>query len=142
MSAMQAVSLTTEQERALAEQGVMTVYLFGSFAQGIATERSDIDFAVLMRDAAQVKPEKDILPIYQVLYRILSDVVPGARTVDIVFLQNGVSLELQGNVVRHGKLLMDLEPLKRGAYEEQVMMRAADFAPILRIMDKAILERI
>ena len=139
---MEPIQLTTEERERLRENGVMTVYLFGSHAQGIATQNSDIDFGILLHDSSLVKPGKDILPLYQEMYRILSDVHPTSEIVDIVFLQSGVSLELQANVVRHGKLLMDEVPMKRAAYEEQVMLRSADFAPLLRMMDEAILERI
>lgn len=138
------ITLTTQQKDELRKIGISAVYLFGSHAQGTASAGSDLDLAVLFSVSARVKPGANTLPLYEKLYDTFSDSLPGDRDtpMDIVFLQSGVSLELQANVVRNGKLLLDDEPLKRGQYEEQVMIRAADFSPILRMMDNAILERI
>lgn len=138
------IQLNPDQKKELRKSGVMTVYLFGSHAQGTASPSSDVDIAVLLAESLQVKPGTNILPLYQKLFDVFSEYVPSDHDtpIDIVFLQSGVSLELQANVIRFGKLLLDDDPRKRADYEEQVMIRAADFAPILHLMDKAILERI
>lgn len=125
--------------------GVSSLYLFGSRAQGIARPNSDYDFAVLLHDASVVKPGKNTLPLYQKFYDLLTDVIPtgsGNLIVDIIFLQSGVSLELQANVVKYGVVLFDEAPRARLDYEQQVMMRIADLRPIIDMMDQAILQRI
>lgn len=142
---MSEISVTQQQKSRLRELGVSSLYLFGSHAQGVAGAASDFDFAVLMQDSSRVHPYADVMPLYQSLYDILTSVLPGVSidpVVDIVFLQGGVSLELQANVVKHGRLLFDEDPSVRADYEAQVMMRMADLSPIIQAMDKAILQRL
>lgn len=142
---MQKIPFTKRDEDSLRKSGVMTVYLFGSRAEGLENELSDYDFAFLLTDSSLVKPGKDVLPLYQKLYEFLSPLCThGAKSdvIDIVFLQSGVSLELQANVVKNGKILFDDNPQKRADYEAQVMMRMADMQPIIRVMDDNIINRI
>lgn len=138
--------LTKTDQQKLKKLGVSTLYLFGSHAQGTSGPTSDLDFAILLHDSLRVKPGNDTLPLYQKLYDFLSDFIPPGRneptTIDIVFLQSGVSLELQANVVKYGKILFDDDPRQRADYEAQVMNRMADLRPLLNIMSQAILERI
>ena len=123
----------------------MAVYLFGSRADGLENELSDYDFSFMMADSSLVKPGKDVLPLYQKLYEFLDPLCPRSSkndVIDIIFLQSGVSMELQANVVMHGKLLFDDVPQQRADYESQVMMRAADLEPIIKTMDQIIINRI
>lgn len=138
--------LTKKQQEHLRKLGVSTLYVFGSHAQGVAGPLSDYDFAVLLEDPTCVKFGVDKMDLYNALYDILTELIPSGRSepavVDIVFLQSGVSLELQANVVKHGQALFDENPRGRADYEAQVMTRMADMRPIMNMIDKAILERI
>lgn len=141
-----AIRLKKTDKNRLRELGVSTLYLFGSHAQDTAGPLSDIDVAVLLHDPVRVKPGISTMPLYLKLYNLLSDLIPpGAAeptTIDIVLLQSGVSLELQANVVKYGKVLLDDDPRSRADYEAQVMMRMADMRPFLHMMSQATLERI
>lgn len=142
---MQQIEFKDYGKSKLRTLGVVSLYLFGSHAEGVATEKSDYDFAVLMSDASLVKPGRSTQELYQQLYESLAPIClkdVANQVVDIIFLQSGVSLELQANVVEFGKLLLDDDPELRANYEEQVMLRMADIRPILDEMDKTILERI
>lgn len=142
---MEELKFSFDEEAKLLELDVIAVYLFGSRAEGLQREGSDYDFAFLLKDGSPVKPGKNFQNLYQEIYEILvakcfKDL--GKGLVDIVFLQSGVSLELQANVVKHGKLLLDQDPEKRVDFEEQVMMRIADLRPIINQMDEDIIARI
>src|SRR3989344_4990019 len=63
------------------------------------------------------------------------------RTMDIVFLQRA-SLELQFDVIRHGKVLFESSSDVRMNFEERVATLYRDFKPILKQFNNAILERI
>lgn len=142
---MESLTITKKEQEKLRGFDVCTVYLFGSRAEGIPTELSDYDFGILLNDSLRVKPGHDTTELYQKLFDFLSPLCPRTAkndVIDIVFLQSGVSLELQANVVSHGKIIFDENPELRAKYEEQVMIRMADIKPILDIMDRAILARI
>lgn len=137
------ISGTLQHE--LEKIGVCALYLFGSRAEGTDGPLSDYDFAVLFRDSLLVKPGRKIDFLYQSLYSLLSDISPRTTkndVIDIVFLQNGVSLELQAHVVKNGIILFENDADFRADYESQVMIRMADFRPILDIMDQSILSRL
>ena len=128
----------------LKDIGINTIYLFGSRATGKETALSDYDFAILMKNSQTVKPDKSTSTLYQKIYEILSDYCPRTiqnDVIDIVFLQSGVSLELQAHVVKYGKIIFEENPELRAKYEEQVMIRMADMKPILDEMDAAIINR-
>ncbi|OGQ44559.1 MAG: hypothetical protein A3H42_06175 [Deltaproteobacteria bacterium RIFCSPLOWO2_02_FULL_46_8] len=135
------ISLSGKQRQRLRDLGVVTLYLFGSRAQGVAGSLSDYDYGVL----TSTKGHKSGDDLYMALYDFLSPISPRTLkndVIDIVFLQSGVSLELQANVVEHGVVLFDDDPDLRAEYEAQVMMRMADIRPMLQGIDQAILQRI
>lgn len=139
------INLQDDDKNALRKLGVAALYLFGSRAAGVEGPLSDYDFGILLKDSSLVKPGNDTQKLYQALYDFLSPLCPRTLendVIDIIFLQSGVSLELQAHIVRDGKVLFDENPILRADYEAQVMMRMADFQPILNIFDQAILDRI
>ena len=139
------IEFFAEDKNKLRSLGVTTLYLFGSRAQGVAGPLSDYDYAVLLREPSALKDYRAKGNLYDAIYDLLSPVSPRTLkndVIDIVFLQSGVSLELQANVVRHSIVIFDDDPDSRADYEAQVMVRFADFKPVLNQIDHAILERI
>ena len=127
--------------------GVDIIYLFGSHAQGEAHKKSDVDIGVVFQQPAKYKNN---LRAYHQLYDILVEVLPKkylkerilarAHEFDLVFLQFA-PLELQFNAVSKGKVLFAVNPQKE-AYRQQVCQRYIDLSYLLRIRQKAVLERI
>jgi len=127
-----------EKER-LKKLGVNTFYLFGSRAQGIGSEKSDYDVAVLFFDTAELKTNKE--QAYQELYELLADKFQTKKNIDIVFLHNA-SGQLRYHVVNEGVVLYDANPEIRGQFEERVIMEHADFEKFRTLFEKSIMERV
>ena len=119
---------------------VEIVYLFGSYAEGTYTLRSDIDLGIVFGDFEVVNGNSFL--IYDEIYRILYDVFPGNQEkMDIVLLERA-SLELQFDAITHGKVVYGASSDLRLEYEERVLSLYADFYPILEEANQAVLERI
>ena len=126
------------------ELGVATVYLFGSRAQGSAGPLSDYDFAILMNKGEKMPRVGMVSPLYYTLYDILSPFCPREfpyDILDIIFLEKA-PLELQLHVIRHGKVIFDANQKLRANFEESVMFKTADFAPLRHLMHAALLARL
>ena len=121
--------------------GVEVVYLFGSQAEGVAGKASDIDIGIVLKNP--IPKQKPATDLYNALFHILHDCfdMSNFRTMDIVFLQRA-SLELQFDVIRHGKVLFESSSDVRMNFEERVATLYRDFKPILKQFNNAILERI
>lgn len=130
-----------EQQQQLKDLDVGIVYLFGSHAEGLMGPMSDVDVAVVFRDPKVAKG--DTTEIYGKLYDLFADVfdLSGFKDMDIVFLERA-GLELKRDVITHGKVLFEISPEFRFDFEERTMLLAADFQPILKEFDRAVLERI
>jgi predicted nucleotidyltransferase len=127
-------------EQKLQELGVLAVYLFGSQAEGMEGNLSDVDIAVLFEDPRRASG--NVNDLYAKLYDILTDAIDlaGVEGLDIVLLERA-PLELQFNVVAHGKVLFSASDRERLAYEDRVTMLHADFKPVQEVFDKEILSR-
>ena len=79
------------------EDRVLVAYLFGSYARGIQTTKSDIDIAVLLSETP-----KKMLEYYLHLVNETSQVLGGE--VDLVILNTAPPL-LRQQTIRHGKLV-------------------------------------
>lgn len=107
-------SVSDSQNRLIVEHlqravdGVVAVYLFGSIAQGVATESSDLDVAVLAR--ARLSPELRF-DVQEELATLLE------RDVDLVDLA-GASTVMTMQVISRGQLLYDDESGSRGQFED------------------------
>ncbi len=121
----------------LKKLGVVLVYLFGSVAEQLDQPDSDLDLAVLMN--AKSAP-RNTLDLYADLYDIFTQAFP-EKKLDIVFLQRA-PLELRFDVISHGQVLFESDQQLRLNFEEQTMRQYADFKPILRNIDQAILNRV
>ena len=136
--------IPSSAQKELKRLGVGCITLFGSRAQGIETPLSDYDFAVLMNNPSAEPRHSLLSPLYEALYRILSPLCPRQfpnDIVDIVFFRR-VPLELQTHIIRHGRVILDFNPDLRADEEARIMLKAADFAPLKRMMREALLARL
>lgn len=129
--------LPEETQKKFYELGVSTVYLFGSRAQELETPLSDYDFGILLAPGT-----KRSLELYNQLFAIFDPLCPRGHendVIDIVFLDDVVSLELRMHIVRYGRVLFDTDSKARVRFEEQTMFRYCDYRPLLDMFDRAIL---
>ena len=144
---MEKFAFTTEEKSALEAEGIEAVILFGSFAQGLAGDLSDVDVGILLRDPRVLNDRRRRNALYDALYDICSSLV--GRTlkrlsnIDIVFLQDEiVNLQLKYHVSSRGVPLYERDARAFADFRENVMERYADFAPVRRMFHEAILARI
>ncbi len=113
-------------------QGIPSIrfaYLFGSLARGTALPFSDVDIAVYVDEFA------DVVTMRLDLYERLVDCL-GSDRVDVVVL-NTAPLTLKARVVRCNRILVDLYPSDRHAFESLVLREYYDFSRV----EEAILRR-
>jgi predicted nucleotidyltransferase len=119
---------------------VQAVYLFGSRAAGSATEKSDYDYAVLLKTPGHKKGDS----LYQEIYEHFSACSPRSLAndvIDIVFLREA-GLELRFHVISLGIVIWEADPEGRLEFEVQTELLYCDYRPILEQMDKDILEAV
>ena len=121
-----------EEVTRLTQLGVHALFLFGSQAQNVDTEKSDVDVAVMGKKNKEV---------YDVLYDLLSGKVDRLVDIDIVFLFEA-PMELLSHVATYGIVLYQDTPTRFADFREQVMNTSADFAPLRKIFQQATLARI
>ena len=136
--------ITSTIKDALKQAGVNTLYLFGSRTQNKHTPQSDFDFGVLLVNPFEAHHSTQYL--YDTIYPILSSIsrpeTLEADVLDIVFLDNPlVPLEIKTHIVCDGRILFDQNPQVRMDVEERILLQTADFAPLRKLMSKALLER-
>jgi predicted nucleotidyltransferase len=103
------------------------IYLFGSYAENLHTDKSDIDIGVVSKKI--IIDNKRRNEIYMELYDIFSDVYKGKK-LDLVFLDR-TNLELKFDVINHSKIIYETTTEFRLNFEENVNILYADFKPLL-----------
>jgi predicted nucleotidyltransferase len=126
-----------EYFRAAALQGVHSVYLFGSHAEGRAHRESDVDVGVLL-DWKCYASAKDRFDARVDLGSELIAVV-GNNRVDVVIL-NDAPPELGRAIVTRGVRVFCNDPEADHIYVRDVQLRAADLVPWLERMRRIKLE--
>lgn len=111
---------------------VQAVYLFGSFAAGTARPESDLDLAIVPRDASA---RAQALEIMADLTRLVHD------RVDLVFLDSRDVL-LRFEAVRHNRLVYHTPDFDAGSYESRIVREYWDFLPYLQVQRQAMKDRI
>ncbi|HDJ38362.1 MAG TPA: nucleotidyltransferase domain-containing protein [Methanosarcinales archaeon] len=109
---------------------VIAAYLYGSAAQGIMREDSDIDVGVLLAD--------DAAPDYRYEVRMAGEIQSRchlAREVDLRVL-NRRPIRFLNQVLRYGKLVFVRDEKKRVEFETGVLKEYLDFKPFLREYDR------
>ena len=116
------------------EKRVLVAYLFGSYARGLETPRSDVDIAVLLSEV----PERP-LEYYLHLERELAKVLE--MDVDLVFLNDAPPL-LKYQVIKYGRLLFSRDERVRVMFEAKSLCEYLDFSRVLRRYDECFMRRI
>lgn len=111
---------------------VQAVYLFGSFAAGTARPESDLDLAIVPRDASA---RAQALEIMADLTRLVHD------RVDLVFLDSRDVL-LRFEAVRHNRLVYHTPDFDAGSYASRIVREYWDFLPYLQVQRQAMKDRI
>ena len=114
------------------------VYLFGSYAEGLAGKLSDIDIGIVFTDPMIARG--NTLTVYNELYDIFSDVFESGN-LDIILLERS-PLELNFDVISHGKVIFEILPDFRFDFEHRTNMLYADYKPILNDFDKTVLSQL
>ena len=116
------------------EERVLVAYLFGSYARGLETPRSDVDVAVLLSEV----PERP-LEYYMHLERELAKVLE--MDVDLVFLNDAPPL-LKYQVIKYGRLLFSRDERVRVMFEAKSLREYLDFSRVLRRYDECFMRRV
>jgi len=112
---------------------VILIVLFGSYAQGQASEQSDVDVAVLF-DRSHVPQSGSLIEWREDLSAVLE------KDVDLVCL-NTTSPILGMQVHNHGKDLSVKNPMERDRYEMRLFKEYAELKELRAPMEKDILKR-
>ncbi len=115
---------------ALAGTPVRFAYLFGSYATGRASSRSDVDVAVHLGGTAA-----GVSLLLELGRRL--DAVTGAPT-DVLVLDTA-TLRLAHRVLREGRLVYSVDEVARVRYESTTRKLAADFALHADALDHTLL---
>ena len=101
---------------------IIAAYLFGSMAKGEPSPSSDIDIAILMRNAERSNGVSLKFRLYPDLCRKLK-----RNDIDLVLLNLSGNLMLNDEIVRNGKVIFSTDDDAREIYEVSVLHRATDF---------------
>jgi predicted nucleotidyltransferase len=116
---------------------VIIVYLFGSVAEDVARADSDIDFAVLLPNNMNTDEQgkRQLSMIYSIGEKLHRD------DVDVVVL-NKAPVELQHQVLKHGKILYCSDGHARVDFEVAVLRRYFDIQPQWKVYYHFLMKRI
>ena len=103
-------------------QEIITAYLFGSTAQGVASASSDIDIAVLLHNNDKTSATDLKFRLYADLCRTLK-----RNDIDILLLDISGNLILNDEIIRHGKVLYSTDDEARAEFELNVLHSSTDF---------------
>lgn len=126
--------MTRDLERSLSQAleaypGIVSVYLFGSFAEGRSHAQSDVDIGVLL-DRREYPSSADRFEARVRLAAALEhDLAP--RLPDVVVL-NDAPPTLAARIVSTGRKIICRSAQDEHAFRRDVQLRAADLAPFLR----------
>lgn len=123
----------SDQERArLAQVGVKMLVVFGSQAQGVTRDTSDVDALVFGPDNK---------PVYDAIYELMSKKIDRLTDIDIVFAGRA-PMELLNHASKYGRVIYARRPSDFADFRQRVMLMYSDFAPYRNIFQRATLERI
>lgn len=121
----------------LADPGVVSAYLFGSFAEGREHRESDVDVGVLL-DWRRCPTAKER---FDRRVGLISDLMAalGRNEVDVVILNDAPPL-LGRKIVNAGQRVFTADPRADLDFVRDVQLRAADLEPWLKRMARLKLE--
>lgn len=116
---------------------VIVAYLFGSVAEGVARADSDIDFAILLPSDIDTNEQwkRQLSMMSSIGERLHRD------NVDVVVL-NKAPVELQHQVLKHGKILYCSDGQARVDFEVAVLRRYFDTQPQRELYYRFLMKRI
>jgi predicted nucleotidyltransferase len=109
-----------------ADEGLVAVYLFGSFARGTSDSASDVDIGILLRTTHPGYLNDLRSTLEGVFERALG------RRAQVVVL-NTAPPDLVHRVLRDGRLLVDRDRAARIRFEVQARNEYFDLLPILNL---------
>lgn len=101
---------------------IVTAYLFGSMAKGVASSSSDIDIALLLHNNDKTSATDLKFRLYADLCRTLK-----RNDIDVMLLNISGNLILNDEIVRHGKVLYSTDDEAREEFELKVLHSSTDF---------------
>lgn len=130
MLPMREATIAATLARALTERlpGVVSAYLFGSFATGRAHRESDVDVGVLLSRDVYPQPGDRFEARLHLVGSLRADV---GREVDVVIL-NDAPPTLARHVMTTGRRVAVLDEEADHAFLRTTLSRAADLEPFLR----------
>jgi len=116
------------------ENKVFVAYLFGSYAKGNQTTKSDIDIAVLLSEV----PQK-MLEYYLHLVDELSQVL--GNEVDLIILNTAPPL-LKHQTIKHGKVVFCRDEKARIEFEARAQDEYLDFSRAIARYDECLMKQV
>lgn len=116
------------------QTNIIAAYIFGSFAEGVETIKSDVDIALLLDHT-----HNNIFDYRLELMDALSVMLE--RETDVVIL-NDVPVLLQFQVIKKGKLIFERNADKRAQFQMRVMGRYYDYEKFFKFQSRHLLSRL
>lgn len=126
------IFFSKNEQQMLAQNSIKAIILFGSQAQNLANEASDVDVAIIGSKSSQV---------YDLVYDLLSKKINKLTNIDIVFLEDAPG-ELLIHLVKYGQVLYAQNSKVFPDFKQQTMLEYSDFAFHRQIFQNATLARI
>jgi len=118
------------------QKDVLLAYLFGSHARNKSTALSDIDIAILLREALNEDQ------FFEARLRIMDDVAHRLHFNDVdVLILNHAPLALRYRALRDGKILFCRDEKARVHFATETTLAYLDFKPVIDLFQRATLER-
>lgn len=118
-------------KKALKAEGVVLVYLFGSFARGEAHQESDIDIAVLfdkkIKEGDYLKREGKLIGVFSEIYQ--------GREVNLTNLNISPPL-LKQSVILEGKVIYEKSKIERIFFQVFTLHEYEDYLHLSRIYNQ------
>jgi predicted nucleotidyltransferase len=132
--AVEREKLEAQVASVMAEGGddIIAVYLYGSVARGSDTSSSDVDLAVLYRNAPPRTLDAQPFGLEAALERLIG------RDVQVIVL-NDAPVDLVHRVLRDGRILVERDRAARIRFEVRARNEYFDLAPTLEQYRKAAL---
>lgn len=112
--------------------GIQAVYLFGSAITGRIHSESDLDLAIVPRDAS----------LRDKRLEILTDLTRhGFDRVDLVFLDTD-DVVLKFEAVRHNNIVYRTQGFDSGSYFSKIVRQYFDYKPYLKVQRQAYKRRV